>query len=131
MYMLFSVLFLMIRRPPRSTRTDTPFPYTTLFRSWRFGSTQSRTEVPSARYRNPKRCRSSVWSRLASSSAGPSVSTWHEARMSARAQITGMTRSLSGALGDEIHRGETPTTLATVYVTRDRQGVSDGPTAPG
>src|SRR3546814_4094777 len=29
----------MIRRPPRSTRTDTLFPYTTLFRSptlWRF-----------------------------------------------------------------------------------------------
>src|SRR3546814_1906129 len=25
----------MIRRPPRSTRTDTRFPYTTLFRSWR------------------------------------------------------------------------------------------------
>src|SRR3546814_4759874 len=23
----------MLRRPPRSTRTDTPFPYTTLFRS--------------------------------------------------------------------------------------------------
>src|SRR3546814_2924788 len=27
----------MIRRPPRSTRTDTLFPYTTLFRSWRGG----------------------------------------------------------------------------------------------
>src|SRR3546814_15658065 len=27
--------FLMRRRPPRSTRTDTLFPYTTLFRSWR------------------------------------------------------------------------------------------------
>src|SRR3546814_16806195 len=27
------VCFLMLRRPPRSTRTDTPFPYTTLFRS--------------------------------------------------------------------------------------------------
>src|SRR3546814_18922635 len=27
--------FLMIRRPPRSTRTDTLFPYTTLFRSAR------------------------------------------------------------------------------------------------
>src|SRR3546814_14060965 len=25
--------FLMVRRPPRSTRTDTLFPYTTLFRS--------------------------------------------------------------------------------------------------
>src|SRR3546814_18420243 len=28
--------FLMIRRPPRSTRTDTLFPYTTLFRSLAF-----------------------------------------------------------------------------------------------
>src|SRR3546814_2899658 len=27
------VIFLLIRRPPRSTRTDTLFPYTTLFRS--------------------------------------------------------------------------------------------------
>src|SRR3546814_21036738 len=31
--MNYVVLFLMIRRPPRSTRTDTLFPYTTLFRS--------------------------------------------------------------------------------------------------
>src|SRR3546814_9832508 len=30
---LHFVFFLMIRRPPRSTRTDTLFPYTTLFRS--------------------------------------------------------------------------------------------------
>src|SRR3546814_8585758 len=34
------IFFLMIRRPPGSTRTDTLFPYTTLFRSevmWRRG----------------------------------------------------------------------------------------------
>src|SRR3546814_14818423 len=30
---MFLIFFLMIRRPPRSTRTDTLFPYTTLFRS--------------------------------------------------------------------------------------------------
>src|SRR3546814_13437147 len=30
---LYVIFFLMIRRPPRSTRTDTLFPYTTLFRS--------------------------------------------------------------------------------------------------
>src|SRR3546814_10486011 len=30
---VFDVFFLMILRPPRSTRTDTLFPYTTLFRS--------------------------------------------------------------------------------------------------
>src|SRR3546814_14793145 len=31
--LLASFFVLMIRRPPRSTRTDTLFPYTTLFRS--------------------------------------------------------------------------------------------------
>src|SRR3546814_7787784 len=31
--MVVFLCFLMIRRPPRSTRTDTLFPYTTLFRS--------------------------------------------------------------------------------------------------
>src|SRR3546814_18002759 len=30
---VYVFFFLMIRRPPRSTRTDTLFPYTTLFRS--------------------------------------------------------------------------------------------------
>src|SRR3546814_8985349 len=33
----------MLRRPPRSTRTDTLFPYTTLFRSW--GSKWSKAVV--------------------------------------------------------------------------------------
>src|SRR3546814_19566750 len=36
----------MIRRPPRSTRTDTLFPYTTLFRS-------PRPTAGSRRHRNP------------------------------------------------------------------------------
>src|SRR3546814_1037347 len=34
----FLFFFLMIRRPPRSTRTDTLFPYTTLFRSARIAA---------------------------------------------------------------------------------------------
>src|SRR3546814_9988827 len=40
----------MIRRPPRSTRTDTLFPYTTLVRSLRAGGPQSRLH-PGARRR--------------------------------------------------------------------------------
>src|SRR3546814_7867678 len=36
----------MIRRPPRSTRTDTPFPYTTLFRSDRPRLDRFRHVVP-------------------------------------------------------------------------------------
>src|SRR3546814_7528444 len=52
LYVLF--VFLMIRRPPRSTRTDTLFPYTTLFRS------QAASAVPVYRAersdrRNPRR----------------------------------------------------------------------------
>src|SRR3546814_18184195 len=37
---------LMIRRPPRSTRTDTLFPYTTLFRSPRPVAPSSRISPP-------------------------------------------------------------------------------------
>src|SRR3546814_13337378 len=46
---LFSLFFLMIRRPPRSTRTYTLLPYTTLFRSIKCLNTQKHifdTSVP-------------------------------------------------------------------------------------
>src|SRR3546814_4742631 len=41
------LFFLMIRRPPRSTRTDTLFPYTTLFRSTSSSSDALNTRYPS------------------------------------------------------------------------------------
>src|SRR3546814_7537883 len=44
------IFFLMIRRPPRSTRTDTLFPYTTLFRS---GFRLSSVGAVGAKYANP------------------------------------------------------------------------------
>src|SRR3546814_2248343 len=47
--MLF--FFLMIRRPPRSTRTDTLFPYTTLFRSNGLSSGAHRRRVEKPRDR--------------------------------------------------------------------------------
>src|SRR3546814_4453620 len=40
--MLFVFFFLMIRRPTRSTRTDTLFPYPTLFRSETLGADHRR-----------------------------------------------------------------------------------------
>src|SRR3546814_19237810 len=40
-----SVFFLMIRRPPGSTRTDTLFPYTTLFRSFTVTDNLGRAHV--------------------------------------------------------------------------------------
>src|SRR3546814_7118023 len=46
---MFYVFFLMIRRPPRSTRTDTLFPYTTLFRSVRSEVRSLRSEIEAGR----------------------------------------------------------------------------------
>src|SRR3546814_15231914 len=51
--------FLMIRRPPRSTRTDTLFPYTTLFRSMEAKSTRSSVMdewAPQRRFRTFPAC---------------------------------------------------------------------------
>src|SRR3546814_16052008 len=42
----FCCFFLMRRRPPRSTRTDTLLPYPTLFRSLRFGGIIVRIHTP-------------------------------------------------------------------------------------
>src|SRR3546814_20442068 len=51
MYVVFWCLCLMIRRPPRSTRTDTLFPYTTLFRSG-----QEIVETASGKVRGSRDC---------------------------------------------------------------------------
>src|SRR3546814_10862572 len=45
----------MIRRPPRSTRTDTLFPYTTLFRSGRYAHPAD-TRVANMAFRGFGRC---------------------------------------------------------------------------
>src|SRR3546814_12885341 len=59
---LFFVLFLMIRRPPRSTRTDTLFPYTTLFRSCacRSGDQAERRDVENTKWRQAFLARDSI-----------------------------------------------------------------------
>src|SRR3546814_3902850 len=47
----------MIRRPPRSTRTDTLFPYTTLFRSRRRDAGDEHHRSPHPRHRSPRQGR--------------------------------------------------------------------------
>src|SRR3546814_3100630 len=62
----------MIRRPPRSTRTDTLFPYTTLFRSlraesvlWRGAGTAGRGLVPGVSANSPSPGLPGAWQRVA------------------------------------------------------------------
>src|SRR3546814_13566888 len=43
LFFFIFLFFLMIRRPPRSTRTDTLFPYTTLFRSFDYWTQHLKT----------------------------------------------------------------------------------------
>src|SRR3546814_1369955 len=49
------LVFLMIRRPPRSTRTDTLLPYTTLFRSTHSTTGARPVRPPSTRCRWTRR----------------------------------------------------------------------------
>src|SRR3546814_7096022 len=52
---IFCFFFLRIRRPPRSTRTDTLFPYTALFRSLGFPGQRYRPGQRAAHHHAPWR----------------------------------------------------------------------------
>src|SRR3546814_14217893 len=54
--MFWYFFFLMLRRPPRSTRTDTLFPYTTLFRSEATGAVggEARRQLHDLREDDPR-----------------------------------------------------------------------------
>src|SRR3546814_11644105 len=54
MVIMILLFFLMIRRPPRSTRTDTLLPYTTLFRSRGAGRRSSRRRARPAPRNRPR-----------------------------------------------------------------------------
>src|SRR3546814_4307948 len=92
----------MIRRPPRSTRTDTLFPYTTLFRS-----APPAARRPDARARRragrdpaaagPRRARDARCSRGARQQpAGPSGAFTDALARSAPARLAGDARSVHG-----------------------------------
>src|SRR3546814_12618811 len=90
--MLF--FFLMIRRPPRSTRTDTLFPYTTLFRSYPFSDRQQSLAVGEHRKGLPSE--QSGWRTVGGHLCGP---RYFQEGSYANAQATEATlRERAGAL---------------------------------
>src|SRR3546814_9893512 len=68
---MFVFVFLMIRRPPSTTRTDTLFPYTTLFRSLFRRRTHPRA-LPACREGRYAPCRHAAFLRVSL----PSAPTW-------------------------------------------------------
>src|SRR3546814_9535355 len=72
------MFFLMIRRPPRSTRTDTLFPYTTLFRSEALYLSNIARKVYLVHRRDTLRAEKIMQDKLqAKIQAGKIVPVWH------------------------------------------------------
>src|SRR3546814_601264 len=91
---IFLVFFLMLRRPPRSTRTDTLFPYTTLFRSAGAGLCPALRSCLRPGLRSwvagALKPRPSSWSRRESLiSNGVAVVRWRGRRACRRGQVSG------------------------------------------
>src|SRR3546814_11771606 len=93
-------LFLMIRRPPRSTRTDTLFPYTTLFRSQALGTTpaSARLRLTISALPNPPR----------TSLAKPSIFRLHTERSDWTLAARIGERETKGKIAIEIPKQLTP-----------------------
>src|SRR3546814_3470586 len=99
--MALFVFFLMIRRPPRSTRTDTLFPYPTLFRS----DQSAPKPVPSGKTSPAARCATTR------ATSGPSVTApgvhWRKA--------IAPTPTCSRVLRSEEHTSELQSLMRTSY----------------
>src|SRR3546814_19162076 len=70
----------MIRRPPRSTRTDTLFPYTTLFRSCAVAAAECESVFPEGRIRSRRRPALSVGHCIAARPDGVCRGGWLDGR---------------------------------------------------
>src|SRR3546814_14001836 len=96
-----TVFILMIRRPPRSTRTDTLFPYTTLFRS-----RQGEVHRPVRQVRAPLRGRYHVH-------GGPAREAWR-----GPGRFPGLSGASDSRKGSR-PPGERSTVLAAVFLRRE------------
>src|SRR3546814_11375561 len=101
----------MIRRPPRSTRTDTLFPYTTLFRSHRASSPErsAAASSPAAAWKRGVQTESFASGASAAAGAGASGSTGNKEVGAAPAAAD---RAKAAASADEIIIARMPVNIA-------------------
>src|SRR3546814_18991649 len=130
LYIIYVFFFLRIRRPPRSTRTDTLFPYTTLFRS--------RREVPVDQQRHLGQQAIGIVGQQAGIFAAPTLVQGYEGIRGEPIQLglvaTGLQRAGEGAIAEVLQQQKTahgvqrpPESRAEVVwrrgVTKDRPKV--------
>src|SRR3546814_2246032 len=111
----------MLRRPPKTTRTDTLFPYTTLFRTVRSGDHQSRRRLPALRGHHIKAVQRRHHRRTVD------VEDVGILRIDTDARCTGLDRTEARALAQRLHRHEKiqGAALAAVVLRRTRQHQSE------
>src|SRR3546814_20883431 len=106
------IFFLMIRRPPRSTRTDTLFPYTTLFRSPGMEDTRG---APAAQDWEAERQELAQRREQAAAMGGPEALAKHQARgrLNARERIALLCDA--GSFRSEEHTSELQSLMRISY----------------
>src|SRR3546814_1594078 len=92
---IFVIFFLIIRRPPRSTRTDTLFPYPTLFRS--------DLPYPYRRTPAPQRTMSAPGLPLVADFRADADMAWHRDRMCTQGEYVAQVQRLAAQLPSARH----------------------------
>src|SRR3546814_9672017 len=103
---MFIIFFLMIRRPPRSTRTDTLFPYTTLFRSAGRAATPRRRS--SGKRSSPKANPDGRSARRRSSRRNPPSGRTRRSNRAADDAATATSSTIAAATSDGLSRAPEP-----------------------
>src|SRR3546814_2006010 len=105
----------MIRLPPRSTRTDTLFPYTTLFRSAEDrGSIWRRDAGGAARNRLPLRCRPGLGSLMDFRLSEDQLALQETARKFAQNELPALAETIESTRSEE-HTSELQSLMRISY----------------
>src|SRR3546814_1966835 len=116
MWVCIIIFFLMIRRPPRATRTDTLFPYTTLFRSFDIIHTFARSLVclGASTPLQPGDCHSAI-DPLTDANGNPLIGVENGQRPDAFESILGDTNLNEDNLRSEEHTSEIQSLMRISY----------------
>src|SRR3546814_2992965 len=111
-FISYNIFFLMLRLPPRSTRTDTLFPYTTLFRS-------AASSAPGIPDRRNGRCIRSTAALRSSASARHKRSEEHTSELQSLMRISYAVFCLKKKISTHINNTQERPTYTTYNISSD------------
>src|SRR3546814_2427165 len=105
----------MLRRPPRSTRTDTLFPYTTLFRSERRKSHPRRDHAPEGSGRGSAGMQDDLCVAVLGAHREPLFQQPHEALRVGPAEVPADPQRADGRIRSEEHTSDLQSLMRISY----------------